>query len=122
MAKSDQTTKRYRLGVQTLRGARMASDPATTKTASPEAAFAVIDASGRIDPMSVRRDPGICFVYAGALHLEEQGAFQVVPVKIVVDGEPVQIEVRRPDRSSRSAPKPRDHIGHADHRERRRPG
>jgi hypothetical protein len=56
-----------------------------------EPAFAVIDASGLIDPMSVRRHASTCFVYAGMRRLEEQGGFQVVPVRIVVDGEPIDL-------------------------------
>lgn len=55
----------------------MGDSPTTTL---PEPAFALVDASGLIDPMSVRRYSTTVEIYAGMRRLENQGGFRIIPV------------------------------------------
>lgn len=50
-----------------------------------EPAYAVIDASGRIDPMSVRQHPSTCEIYAYIHDLALKGNFSIVPVRIICE-------------------------------------
>lgn len=59
--------------------------PLNPTTAPPEPAFALVDASGRIDPMSVRRYSTTVEIYAGMRRLENQGGFRIIPV-IITEG------------------------------------
>lgn len=55
----------------------------TKPTPPPEPAFALVDASNLIDPMSVRRAASTVEVYARCRRLEDQGGYRVIPVRIV---------------------------------------
>jgi hypothetical protein len=58
--------------------------PDRSQTTIPdEPAFAVVDASGRIDPMSVRRTKSTCEINIFVRKLEDQEGCRVIPVRIV---------------------------------------